>query len=102
MWSLDPIKDHIQLTRNTTVVHGQKSLLPETFFPDPNFSIQHTTERRANATFVLLARNSDLEGVVDTIRQMEDRFNKKYQYPWVLLNEEPFTNNFKRSARSAE
>lgn len=55
-------------------------------------------ERRANATFVLLARNSDLEGVVESIRGMEDRFNKNFNYPWVLLNEEPFTEEFKRFA----
>ncbi|KZP18793.1 glycosyltransferase family 15 protein [Athelia psychrophila] len=50
--------------------------------------------RRANATFVLLARNSDLEGVIDSVRSMEDRFNRKYKYPWVILNEEPFTAEF--------
>ena len=26
---------------------------------------------------------------------MEDRFNKKYNYPYVFLNEEPFTDEFK-------
>ncbi|KAF9464716.1 glycosyltransferase family 15 protein [Collybia nuda] len=26
---------------------------------------------------------------------MEDRFNKQFKYPWVLLNEEPFTDEFK-------
>lgn len=51
---------------------------------------------RANATFVLLCRNSDLSGVVSSIQQMEDRFNRQYKYPWVLLNEEPFTDDFKR------
>lgn len=50
---------------------------------------------RANATFVFLCRNSDLAGVVSSIQQMEDRFNRKHGYPWVLLNEEPFTEEFK-------
>jgi alpha 1,2-mannosyltransferase len=50
---------------------------------------------RANATFVFLCRNSDLPGVVASIQQMEDRFNRKHGYPWVLLNEEPFTEEFK-------
>lgn len=27
---------------------------------------------------------------------MEDRFNKNYHYPWVFLNDEPFTEDFKR------
>ncbi|KAJ7774840.1 glycosyltransferase family 15 protein [Mycena metata] len=55
-----------------------------------------TQEHRANATFVFLARNSDINGVVASIQSMEDRFNKKYNYPWVFLNDEPFTEEFKR------
>ncbi|KAF8964697.1 glycosyltransferase family 15 protein [Flammula alnicola] len=51
---------------------------------------------RANATFVFLCRNNDLNGAISSIQQMEDRFNKKQGYPWVLLNEEPFTEEFKR------
>ncbi len=51
---------------------------------------------RENATFVFLCRNSDINGVVSSIQQMEDRFNKDYGYPWILLNEEPFTDEFKR------
>ncbi|KAJ8078792.1 hypothetical protein PM082_013075 [Marasmius tenuissimus] len=52
--------------------------------------------RRANAAFVLLARNSDLNGVASSMRQMEDRFNRKYGYPYVFLNEEPFSEEFKQ------
>lgn len=51
--------------------------------------------RRANATFVLLARNSDLNGIAGSMKQMEDRFNKHYNYPYVFLNEEPFSDDFK-------
>jgi len=50
--------------------------------------------RRANATLVMLARNSDLEGVIQSVRSMEDRFNRNFKYPWVILNEEPFTAEF--------
>jgi hypothetical protein len=42
-----------------------------------------------------LARNSDLNGVVSSMKQMEDRFNKKFQYPYVFLNEKPFEDTFK-------
>ncbi|KAK0197086.1 glycosyltransferase family 15 protein [Armillaria mellea] len=49
----------------------------------------------SNATFVLLARNSDINGVVSSMQSVEDRFNKHYNYPWVLLNDEPFTDAFK-------
>ena len=51
--------------------------------------------RKANATFVILARNSDLDGTVRSIRAIEDRFNKYHDYPYVLLNEEQFTDEFK-------
>lgn len=51
---------------------------------------------RANATFVLLCRNNDVNGAVASIQQMEDRFNRKHGYPWVLLNDEPFTEELKK------
>ncbi|BFZ58945.1 alpha 1,2-mannosyltransferase 2.4.1 [Savitreella phatthalungensis] len=49
-----------------------------------------------NATFVTLARNGDLHEIVKSIRNVEDRFNRKYHYPWVFLNDEPFDDEFKR------
>lgn len=51
---------------------------------------------QANAVILFLARNSDLDGVVSSVRQLEDRFNRIYHYPWVFLNDEPFTEEFKR------
>jgi alpha 1,2-mannosyltransferase len=43
----------------------------------------------------MLARNGDLSGVVKSIKQMEDRFNKRFRYPYTFLNEEAFTDQFK-------
>lgn len=51
---------------------------------------------RMNATFVTLARNSDVWEIARSIRQVEDRFNRKYGYDWVFLNEKPFDATFKR------
>ena len=36
-----------------------------------------------------------------TIRQVQRRFNDKYKYDWVLLNDVPFTDEFKREIQSA-
>ena len=44
----------------------------------------------------MLARNSDIEGAVRSIRAIEDRFNHGYGYPYVFLNDVPFTEDFKR------
>jgi hypothetical protein len=43
----------------------------------------------------MLARNGDLPGVVKSLKQMEDRFNKRFRYPYVFLNEEEFSDQFK-------
>ena len=52
-------------------------------------------ERRANATILMLARNSDTDSAIRSVRELEDRFNHKFNYPWVFLNEEPFSDDFK-------
>lgn len=49
---------------------------------------------RENATFVTLARNSDIWEISESIRQVEDRFNRKFGYDWVFLNDEPFNDEF--------
>jgi len=43
---------------------------------------------------LMLARNSDLEFAYHSIREIEEQFNRKHGYPWVLLNEVPFTEEF--------
>lgn len=51
---------------------------------------------RMNATFVTLARNSDVWEIARSIRQVEDRFNRNYHYDWVFLNDKPFDAKFKK------
>lgn len=55
---------------------------------------------RMNATFVTLARNSDVWDIARSIRQVEDRFNRRYNYDWVFLNDKPFDNTFKKVTSS--
>ncbi|ODV79818.1 glycosyltransferase family 15 protein [Suhomyces tanzawaensis NRRL Y-17324] len=49
---------------------------------------------RENATMVMLARNLDLKGALESMRSLEDRFNRNYRYPWVFMNEVPFDQEF--------
>ncbi|KAL1932323.1 hypothetical protein VTP01DRAFT_9379 [Rhizomucor pusillus] len=51
---------------------------------------------RENAAFVVLVRNSDLNEMRETMRQLEDRFNHRHGYPWIFMNDEPFDEKFKR------
>ncbi|KAF4126905.1 alpha 1,2-mannosyltransferase [Geosmithia morbida] len=55
---------------------------------------------RMNATFVTLARNSDVWEIAKSITQVEDRFNRRYNYDWVFLNDKPFDDNFKKVTSS--
>jgi alpha 1,2-mannosyltransferase len=67
--------------------------LSDEYYSHPNVTFVHG--RKANATIVMLARNNDLSGIIVSMKQLEDRFNKKYQYPYVFLNEQPFSDEFK-------
>lgn len=55
---------------------------------------------KVKATFITLARNSDLNGLSDSIRHIEDRFNKNYHYDWIFLNDEEFSEDFKKTISS--
>ncbi|CEI99035.1 hypothetical protein RMCBS344292_13129 [Rhizopus microsporus] len=59
----------------------------------------NTTEqvKREKAVIVILVRNNELRPMRRTLREFEDRFNRKYNYPYVFLNDEPFTDEFKQS-----
>ncbi|KAF8212222.1 glycosyltransferase family 15 protein [Mycena galopus ATCC 62051] len=79
--------------------YAEKNPIPassgtEDYYAEKN-PIPPSAGRKANAVFVMLARNNDIEGAVSSIKQIEDRFNKQFNYPYVFLNEEPFTDQFK-------
>lgn len=57
-------------------------------------SISADRQPRANATFYTLCRNEELYDMLEVIQNYEDRFNSKYHYDWVFLNDKPFTTNF--------
>ncbi|TDL19414.1 glycosyltransferase family 15 protein [Rickenella mellea] len=44
----------------------------------------------------MLARNKEVNEACSSIQQIEDRFNNVYNYPWVFLNDEPFSEEFIR------
>ncbi|KAI9876016.1 MAG: alpha-1,2-mannosyltransferase (Kre5), partial [Watsoniomyces obsoletus] len=55
---------------------------------------------RANAAFVVLARNKELEGVIQSIKSIERHFNRWFNYPYVFLNDGDFEQSFKASSAS--
>ncbi|KAI8913917.1 nucleotide-diphospho-sugar transferase [Powellomyces hirtus] len=56
---------------------------------------------RVKAAIVMLARNGDANGAVKAITSLQQRFNDRYHYPYVFLNDKPFDDNFKAKMRDA-
>jgi hypothetical protein len=79
--------------------------------PDFGLSRDDRCPRKANAVMFMLsergflrymiglrifiARNVDLPYVISSMKQLEDRFNGKFGYPYVFLNDEPFSDEFR-------
>ncbi|KAK5005927.1 hypothetical protein LTR60_006112 [Cryomyces antarcticus] len=74
--------------------------------PDPNSHNRHAMNVRSiypnipspnkpRAALISLVRNSELEGLMQSMRQLEYHWNRKYQYPWVFFNDEPFSEDFR-------
>ena len=59
-----------------------------------------TTQPRANAAFVVLARNKELEGVIESIKSIERHFNRWYHYPYVFLNDGEFNQTFRDTVKN--
>src|SRR5260221_2573222 len=88
----------LDLSSYSTITHNS-TMLPPGLEHSSNFTTNSPSfHERPNATFVFQCRTNDINGVVSSMQQLEDRFNRKYHYPWVFLNEEPFTEEFKECA----
>jgi hypothetical protein len=59
-----------------------------------------TSMNRVKAGFVVLVRNSELYQLRSSMSYLEKRFNHRFNYPWIFLNEEPFTDEFKNLTAS--
>lgn len=46
---------------------------------------------------MILARNKEIEGVIQSIKSLERHFNRWYNYPYVILNDGDFDDNFKNT-----
>jgi len=55
---------------------------------------------RANGAFIVLARNTDLPRLKRTIREVEARFNNRYDYPYIFLNQDEFSDEFKQQLQA--
>ncbi|GAA5800350.1 hypothetical protein HPULCUR_005777 [Helicostylum pulchrum] len=88
-----PLKAPNNQTSITTLSH--ESLLNHPNLPDPAKPPAWQDTKRVKAAFVILTRNSELDALRKTIQQLEARFNHKFNYPYVFLNDVEFSPEFK-------
>jgi hypothetical protein len=70
--------------------------VPSGYFINEGPKFDVLTDAHANAVLLMVTRNKDVQNSVNSVRRLEDRFNRKRRYPWVFLNSEPWDNEFKK------
>jgi mannosyltransferase len=66
-----------------------------------NYDTENENSDRINATILSLVRNEELEGILDSMNDLERTWNRKFNYPWTFFNDVPFTAEFKQKTTAA-
>ncbi|KAI0221362.1 hypothetical protein L0F63_002449 [Massospora cicadina] len=74
--------------------HHNANSIPSTTLMGTHPMEREVIGNQVKACFVILIRNRELMGWRKSMRQLEDRFNRRYNYPYVFLNDVPFTTDF--------
>ncbi|KAI4211865.1 MAG: hypothetical protein LQ351_005356 [Letrouitia transgressa] len=61
-----------------------------------DYAADNPNSPRINATILSLVRNKEIDGMVQSMRDLEKTWNSKFNYPWTFFNDEPFTEEFKK------
>ncbi|GCE98444.1 alpha-1,2-mannosyltransferase [Zygosaccharomyces mellis] len=64
------------------------------YLKDPSY-------KKMNATFVMLTKNDEIDGVLHSVNSLESHFNQWFHYPYVFLNDVPFSEEFKKEIKNA-
>lgn len=88
-WERDPLLDLVHEPPEPLWRHTQA-----------DYSAQAVVSARINATLISLVRNEELEDLLSSMRQLEETWNHKFNYPWTFFNDVPFTDEFKRKTQA--
>lgn len=59
--------------------------------------VRRQLARRPRAAIISLVRNEELDGILQSMQQLELHWNRRFGYPWIFFNERPFSEEFKVS-----
>jgi len=65
-----------------------------------DYAADNPNAPRINATLLALVRNSEVDGMIQSMRDLERTWNSKFNYPWTFFNDEPFTETFKQRTQA--
>ncbi|KAL8684591.1 MAG: hypothetical protein Q9224_006251, partial [Gallowayella concinna] len=74
---------------------------PETHEPpgklwrSDEYAADNPNSPRINATILSLVRNEEIDGMIQSMQDLERTWNHKFNYPWTFFNDVPFTPEFK-------
>lgn len=88
-WPPDPVPPSSRPGSHSPPVLGCRDSAREMLFP------------RQKAALLLLARDSDLDALLPTLENFESKFNQRFKYPYVFLNDVPFSASFVMRIRAA-
>ncbi|KAG0224243.1 alpha 1,2-mannosyltransferase 2.4.1 [Actinomortierella wolfii] len=97
--SCAPARTSSQADVAPTANNSSEDLLSPPVSKDAQTLLSNTSTR-ANAAFVVLLQNKDLHDMRRTMRMLEYSFNQRYHYPYIFLNNKPFTDHFKTHIRA--
>jgi hypothetical protein len=83
------------LTRGPAVHEPKGSLVRAEDYEGDN-----PRQNRSAATILSLVRNSELKGMIQSMKDLEATWNHKFNYPWTFINDEPFTSEFKKKTQA--
>lgn len=81
-----PLPEHWQVS------HIEKEAPPDEG-PIDEAAWQHLPVK---GVFYMVVRNEDIHSIRETMRSLEDRFNKHHRYPWVILSNEFLASKFRK------
>ncbi|KAI1616039.1 glycosyltransferase family 15 protein [Exophiala viscosa] len=67
----------------------------------PNAHLPNSYTSRPRAAIISLVRTEELDGILQSMRQLEFHWNRNYRYPWIFFSETPFNDNFKEATSNA-
>ena len=105
--AVEPQTAHYQVLRPTMTIPNEHTPNPEKWLKRnsnnkfaalpgaPKLSGYDRFSPKPRAALISFVYNSELEGILQSMRQLEYHWNRKYQYPWIFFNDETFNDEFK-------